>query len=152
MGVWLFSSNSLENIGVAKDRLIWGFWDREAGERQRKNWRQFIKLYNQIKPFDVVVFQIARTGKIHAVGLVRERFYDDQTPVWSKEIDQNRVLYPWRVSFTNMMFSESPFATLFVKIENYVDGYGIGELPKHEFTRLLADLKAKACMEINYEC
>jgi len=28
----------------------------------KKNWRSFIRKYNQIKPFDVAVFQIAKTG------------------------------------------------------------------------------------------
>jgi len=28
-------------------------------------------------------------GDIHAVGIVRERFYDDQTPIWSREIEKS---------------------------------------------------------------
>lgn len=38
MNLWVFSSRSVENIRVAKDRLIWGFWDREIGEKQRRNY------------------------------------------------------------------------------------------------------------------
>jgi len=76
MNVWIFSSNTLENIRVAKERLLWGFWNREIGEKQRKNWRNFIRLYNRIKPFDTVVFQISRTEEIHAIGVVKEKFYE----------------------------------------------------------------------------
>jgi hypothetical protein len=37
MAIWLFSSTDLENIRVGYERLLWGFWDREAGEKQRRN-------------------------------------------------------------------------------------------------------------------
>jgi hypothetical protein len=28
---------------VGYERPPWGFWDREAGEKQRRNWRSFVK-------------------------------------------------------------------------------------------------------------
>ncbi len=139
LNFWIFSSRNIENIEVAKERLLWGFWDREVGEKQRKNWREFIRLYHKIKPFDIVVFQIAKTGEIHALGIVKETYYDDQTPIWPEE--QNRVLFPWRVCFSSLIFSRKPFTSLFVKIENYVDGYGIGELPEHEFRKILTEMQ-----------
>jgi hypothetical protein len=37
MNFWIFSSRNIEDIEVAKGRLLWGLWDREAGEKQRKN-------------------------------------------------------------------------------------------------------------------
>jgi hypothetical protein len=151
MGVWIFSSNTIENIRVAKDRLMWGFWDREAGKKQRENWRQFIRLYNRIKPFDIALIQIAGTGEVHAVAIVKDTYYDDQTPVWPNEMQQKKVLYPWRVSFSNIIFSDIAFASLFTKIESYVDGYGIGEPPEHEFRKILSDVEAKTNAEINYE-
>jgi hypothetical protein len=38
MATWLFSLTDLENIRVGYERLLWDFWDREAGEKQRRNW------------------------------------------------------------------------------------------------------------------
>jgi hypothetical protein len=147
MNLWIFSSKTIENIEVAEERLLWGFWDREAGEKQRQNWRSFIRLYNKIKPFDMVFFQIAGTGEIHALGIVKETFYDDQTPIWPNE--QRHVLYPWKVSLCTMIFSEKPFITHFVKIESYVDGYGIGELPEFEFRRILTETQKQVNVDLN---
>jgi hypothetical protein len=149
MKFWIFSSRNIENIEIAKERLLWGFWDREAGERQRKNWRYFIRLYNMIKPFDIVIFQIAGTGEIHAIGIVKETYYDDQTPIWPDEIRQNKVLFPWKVSFCNIIFSKKPFTSHFVKIENYIDGYGIGELSEHEFRRILTEVQRQLNIDVN---
>jgi len=78
---------------------------------------------------------------------VKETFYDDQTPVWSME--KNRVLFPWKVSFSSMLFSEEPFITYFVKIEDYIDGYGIGELSEYELRGILEKVKEKINAELN---
>jgi len=149
MNPWIFSSNTVENIEVARERLLWGFWDREAGEKQKKNWRPFIRLYNRIKPFDIVFFQRAKTGEIHAVGIVKETYYDDQTPVWPQELEQNRVLFPWRVAFCTVLFSEKPFVSHYAKIESYVDGYGVGELSEHELRRVLAEVQKQLSVDFN---
>ena len=149
MNFWVFSSKTIKNIEVAKDRLLWGFWDREAGERLRKNWRSFIRLYNKIKPFDIVIFQLAKTGQIHGIGIVKETYYDDQTPIWPNEQKETKVLYPWKVSFSNIIFSKTPFTSHYVKIENYIDGYGIGELPEHDFRRILNEIQNQLTVELN---
>jgi len=147
---WLFSSRNIDNIEVAKERLLWGFWDKEAGEKFRRNWRAFIRLYNRIKPFDVVIFQITKSGDIHAIGIVREKYFDDQTPIWPDEREGGRVLYPWRISFSNLMFSKTPLTSLFIEIENYVDGYGIGELSEHNFKTILNEIQKKMNIELNF--
>jgi hypothetical protein len=149
MSFWLFSSNNVDNIRRAYERLMWGFWDREAGEKQRKNWRSFIRAFNRIKPFHVVVFQVARSGEVHAIGVVKETYYDDQTPIWDNELEQNRVLYPWKVSLSAVLFSENSFVKHFIKIENYIDGYGIGEIPEHEFRRIFDDIKSQLNADLN---
>ncbi|MCD6443385.1 hypothetical protein J7L70_00030 [Candidatus Bathyarchaeota archaeon] len=138
MGVWLFSSKDVCNIRRGFERLIWGFWDRDAGEKQRRNWRSFIRLFNQIRPFDLVVFQVAKTGDIHGLGIVRYSYYDDQTPVWDAELEEGRVLYPWRVRLSFMMFSETPVVSRFIPVQDYIDGYGAGSFPKHEVDGVLA--------------
>ena len=150
MSFWLFSSKSLENIEVAKERLLWGFWDRDSGEKFRRNWRAFIRLYNRIKPFDIVVFQVARSGSIHAIGIVKEKYFDDQTPIWPAEREKGQILYPWKVSFSSLIYSKTPFATHFIKIENYVDGYGIGELPEHDFRTILNEIQKKTNIDLNF--
>jgi hypothetical protein len=129
---------------------MWGFWDREAGEKQRKNWRSFIRAYNRIKPFNIVIFQVAKTGDIRAVGVVKDTHFDDQTPIWDNEIKQNKVLYPWKVALSTMIFSEKPFAKHYIEIPNYIDGYGLGEIPEHEFRRTLDEVKAKLIVGINF--
>jgi hypothetical protein len=84
---WLFSSRDLENIRRGYERLLWGFWDvrsaksKELREKLEKNWRLFLSFYNNIEPFDIAVIQVARSGEIHAVGVVKRTFYDDQTIV-----------------------------------------------------------------------
>jgi len=144
---WVFSSRDKENIRRAYERLVWGFWDRDLAKSRRsklfKNWRGFLRLYNSVSSGDVAFLQVARTGEIHAVGIVKERFYDDQTPVWDQELSRGKVLFPWRVSFYAIVYSEEPLERLFARLENYVDGYGVGELPHHEAERILRRLKDK---------
>lgn len=141
MIVWIFSSKNLENIRIAKNNLLWGFWDKNIGKRTKRNWRDFIRLYNEIKKFDIVLFQIAKTGEIHAVGLVNDKFYDDQTPLWDLEKEKGKVLFPWRVSFSIIIFSEKPIISHFIKIENYIDGFGIGKVPIHEYKSFIEKIR-----------
>ena len=146
---WLFTSSTLENIEVAYQRKLWGFWDRDAvvrgelREKLRSNWRSFIRLYNQVKPFDIVLFQL-KDYRIHGVGIVSGKHYDDQTPVWPLETGKNRVFYPWRVDFGLIIYSEKPLARLATRVENYVDGYGIGELGFHEVETVLSRLSERS--------
>jgi len=149
--VWLFSSRNIDNIEVAYKRLLWGFWDREAGDKQRRNWRAFIRLYNQIKPFDSATFQIAGTGEIHAIGLIKGRHYDDQTPIWPAEVKENKVLFPWRVEFSIIIFTSKPILTHFIKIENYIDGYGIGEVSHHDFNLIKEAFEEKFKLKLGIQ-
>jgi hypothetical protein len=103
-----------------------------------------------IKPFDVVIFQIAGTGEIHAIGIVKGTFYDDETPIWPDEIKQNRVLFPWKVSFCSIIFSKNPFDKIYIKIEKYIDGYGIGELTEHEFRGIITKVQEQLKVDINF--
>jgi len=150
---WIFSSKNKENIRVATERLVWGFWDRDLVKNERsklvKNWRPFLRLYNSISSGDIVFFQIAQTGEIHALGIVRDKFYDDQTPIWDLEIGKRKVLFPWRVSFYVIIYSEEPFTRHFIEIKNYVDGYGIGEIPYHEAKRILNEIERRYHLNIN---
>jgi len=62
---------------------------------------------------------------------------------YGREIEERRVLYPWRVSFYIVIYSEESAAKLYTGIENYVDRYGIGELPNHEAQQILEKLREK---------
>ena len=149
MSVWLFSSSNLDHIRRAYERLVWGFWDRptqaktDFQRRLIKNWRSFIRMFNRIKPFDYAVIQIAGSGHIHALGVIKSTGYDDQTPIWDKEIQQRRVLFPWRVYFSFIIFSERPITTLYTKISDYIDGYGISELPIHELRHIIDSIDVR---------
>lgn len=48
-------------------------------------------------------------------------------------LNKIRFLFPWRVQFAIMIFSKEPVIRKFVKIQDYIDGYGLGELEQHEF-------------------
>ena len=160
---WIFSSRSRGNIRRAAERLLWGFWDKElVVEREEleecksarksklaENWRQFLRLYSDIQEGDIVFLQMARTGEMHAVGIVKDKHYDDQTPIWDQELKNNKVLFPWRVSFYFMIYSEKPFARLFIKSKEYVKGYGIGEISFHEAKELLDRLKEEYGLIVN---
>jgi len=137
MNYWLFASKTLENIRTGFQNLMWGFWDKEAGGVMRRNWRDFIRKYNQIKPFDVAVIQLIPTNGIHALGIIKEKFYDDQTLVWNNEIMKKRVFFPWRVKFSLMIYSEEHVIQLMTGISSYIDGYGIGEIEEHSFRQVL---------------
>jgi len=142
------SSVNLRNIQRAYERSIWGFWDREAGEKQRRNWRPFIRVFNRIQSFDHVVFQIARTGEMHGVATVKRTYYDDQTPIWDNELAANHVIYPWRIELALMAYSEQPIQKTFIRISDYVDGYGIGELPQNDLTNLLEAIATRTNVKI----
>jgi len=137
MSYWLFASKTLENIRTGFQNLMWGFWDKDAGEVMRRNWRDFIWKYNQIKPFDVAVIQLIPTSGIHAVGIIKEKFYDDQALIWEDEIVEKHVLFPWRVKFSMMVYSEEAVTQLMTGISSYIDGYGIGEIEEHSFRQIL---------------
>jgi hypothetical protein len=151
---WLFSSRDLESIRRGYERLLWGFWDvrsaksKELREKLEKNWRLFLSFYNNIKPFDIAVIQVARSGEIHAIGVVKRTFYDDQTIVWPLEEKRRKVLYPWRVSFQFMIFSEEPITTFNVDKSNYIDGYGLGRLQAHHLNTILDAISNKFKLKI----
>lgn len=140
---WVFASRNKENIKVAAKNLLWGFWKKPCRSNKEesvlaKNWRQFLHLYNQVAAGDVVFFQLTKSGDIHAIGVVKDRFYDDQTPVWDEEDNKGMVLFPWRISFYVIIYSEESLGRYFTNLENYVDGYGIGEVP-HKMARDVLD-------------
>jgi len=147
MNLWIFSSKTVTNIEVAKERLLWGFWDKRIAEKKKWNWRAFITLYNKIEPFDIVLFQRAYTGEIYALGIVKKTYYDDETPTFPGE--EKDVIFPWKVSFCSVIFSKKPFITHFVKKEDYVDGFGIGKLSEFELRRILTEIQKQVNIDLN---
>jgi hypothetical protein len=53
------------------------------------------------------------------------------------------VLYPWRVAFSFMIFSEEPILRRFIKLSDYIDDYGIGGLSPIDFNDVLAEISKK---------
>jgi len=41
----------------------------EFAKKLAKNWRYFLRTYNRIATGDIVFFQIAGAGEIHAIGV-----------------------------------------------------------------------------------
>jgi len=147
---WVFASKNKKNIKTASERLLWGFRNKPCDSKSSSkkselamNWQPFLYLYNNLSVGDVVFFQLAESGDIHAVGLVKDKFYDDQTPVWPEEFNRGKVLFPWRVSFYFVIYSEEPLGTYFTHLKNYVKRYGIGEAPPHEAEAVLERLGEK---------
>ena len=63
MAIWLFSSTDLENIRVGYERLLWGFWDREAGEKQRRNRSRLLGLTTGLSPSTSLYFKSPRLAR-----------------------------------------------------------------------------------------
>jgi len=142
----LFSSNSLENIRVDCEGLLWGFSHKR--KHLRDKWGQFLSTYQRINPFDVAVIQPTKNYRIHAIGVVREKYYDDLTPVWPAELRRGEVLYPWRVSFSLMLFSEEPITVLTVRVQDYISCFGLGTLTPRDLDNILAGASRKFKLEL----
>ncbi|MGC8848995.1 MAG: hypothetical protein ACP5K1_04660 [Candidatus Bathyarchaeia archaeon] len=69
--------------------------------------------------------------------MVKATYYDDQTPVWDKELKERRVLYPWRIELAFMAFPEEPIQGWRIQMAGYVDGYS-----RHELNRLLEEKRS----------
>ncbi|MEM3986459.1 MAG: hypothetical protein QXR39_06790 [Candidatus Methanomethylicia archaeon] len=151
---WVLSSYSLDNIRRAHERLIWGFTDPtiKKEEKYAKNWRDFIKLYNKISFGDIMAFQLFQEGRfyIHGLGVVQEKFYDDETPIWDDEVKYRRVLYPWKVRFGLMLYSESPITELAIPTHEYVTGYGIGKLPRGDLETIIQSLEKTTGLKVKF--
>jgi hypothetical protein len=48
-----------------------------------------------------------------------------------------------------MIFSDMAFTRHLIRIENYIDGYGVGEVPEHEFRKVFQTIKSKLNVELN---
>jgi hypothetical protein len=119
--------------------------------KQKQNWRRFVMSYQRIRPFDHAIFQLAKTGELHAFGVAKERFFDDQTLVWPEETRQRKVLFPWRVSFSLVLFSEEPLMSRFIKAGDYIDGYGLGEVGAQDLGDLIQTFEKKSSLKIKGE-
>uniref|UniRef100_A0A7J3Z8R9 Uncharacterized protein n=1 Tax=Ignisphaera aggregans TaxID=334771 RepID=A0A7J3Z8R9_9CREN len=87
--------------------------------------------------------------KTVAKGVVKDKYYDDQTPIWDVELKKRTVVFPWRVSFYIVIYLEEPFTRIFTELKNYVDGYGIGEISPHEARAILSEIEKKTHININ---
>ncbi|MHA1677009.1 MAG: hypothetical protein ACTSU6_07515 [Candidatus Njordarchaeales archaeon] len=120
-----------------------GKWDLNRGETGA-----LLGLITRSRPFDYVIIQIAKTGEIHALAIVKDKYYDDQTPIWRMEIKQRRVLFPWRVPFCFIIFSEEPILRRFIEIQNYIDGYGLGEITDGDIRDVIKAIEEKSSLNL----
>jgi len=151
---WVISSYSLDNIRRAHERLMWGFSDPtiKKEDKYTKNWRDFIKSYNKISSGDIMAFQLFQERRyyIHGLGVVQEKFYDDETPIWDDEIKQGRTIYPWKIRFGLMLYSESPMTELAIPAHEYVTGYGIGKLPRGDVETIIQSLEKGTGLKVKF--
>lgn len=88
------------------------------------------------------------TGEIHAMAIVKEKYYDDQTPIWKAEIEQRHIIWPWRIPFCFMIYSEQAILRRFIEIQNYIDGYGLGEIAIRDIADVIEVLEEKSNLKI----
>ena len=69
--------------------------------------------------------------------MIKSTQFDDQTLIWPLEIQRGKVYYPWRVEFSLIIYSEKPILRRFIKIESYIDGYGLAEASSTDLTDAL---------------
>ncbi|MEM2843631.1 MAG: hypothetical protein QXZ53_07145, partial [Candidatus Bathyarchaeia archaeon] len=82
--------------------------------------------------------------------VVQEKFYDDETPIWDDEIKYGRVLYPWRVRFGLMLYSERPIVELAIPTHEYVVGYGIGKLMRADLETIIQNLEKATGLKVKF--
>jgi hypothetical protein len=98
---------------------------------------QLHKAYNRIRRFDYVLIQIAKTGEIHAMAVVKDTYYDDQAPIRKAEPEQRRILLPWQVLFCFIIYFEKLILRRFIEIQNYIDGHGLGEIMDRDIADII---------------
>ena len=140
LGFFFFGFGEYQDGLWEIDLGILGQGSRKQAEEKLGN---FIRTYNRIRRFDYVLIQIAKTGEIHAMAVVKDRYYDDQTPIWKAELEQRRVLFPWRVPFCFIIYSEKPILRRFIEIQNYIDGYGLGEIMDRDIVDIVKAAEEK---------
>jgi len=64
------------------------------------------------------------------------------------EIKQRRVLFPWRVPFCFIIFSEEPILRRFIEIQNYIDGYGLGEITDGDIRDVIKAIEEKSSLNL----
>jgi hypothetical protein len=99
-----------------------------------------------------MAFQLFKERKffIHGLGVVQDKFYDDETPIWDDEIKYGRVIYPWKVRFGLMIYSEYPIMELAIPIHEYVSGYGIGKLPRGDLETIIQNLEKASGLKVKF--
>ena len=151
---WLVCTTNLDNIRTAYDRLVWGFPDISTrwGEKYKRNWRYFVKMFNRILSGDVMVFQHikGRSYLVHAIGVVKDRYYDDETPILSDEVKEGYVIFPWKVRLGLMIFSEEPIAKLAILTQDYLTGYGIGRLRSTDIQAIVTNLEKITGLKVRF--
>ncbi|MCD6465914.1 hypothetical protein J7L27_06075 [Candidatus Bathyarchaeota archaeon] len=149
---WMFFSTSAEDIDIAFQNRIWGFWHkdlvREGSLREKlvRTWKQFLKAYSQMKPLDLAFFQTKLRGSLCVVGLavLGEKFYDDQTIIFTWEKNAKRVLFPFRIKLNFGMYSLSePIIEKSLPTHEWIEGQGIGRLEPSDILPLVSSLEKR---------
>lgn len=124
---------SVENWETGIERRVWGMRPH------------FAKTLERLSPGDVLFFYVkAPVGGVVGYGRVTAKFHGD-TPLWSDEIKQRRVLYPHRFEFEIARLLEPPrWVQDRVPVRDlHVVIQSIGRIPVTTASKLLACMDEK---------
>jgi len=111
-------SGTLENWRVALERGVWGVSERARG------------LWARVQPGDIVVFYATRTGVI-GYGVVEGKFESGE-PLWPREREEGRALWPYRIRIKVERVFEKPKP----RPKDMLVAFAINKLSEETFNKL----------------
>ena len=109
---WIITVSE-ENWHIIRENNIYGAPETKG----------FKPAYELIKPGDIVIFYVKKTGsetlggKFVGVFKAASEWYREDKPLWPDEIRENRVKYPWRIKLEPIKLGTVSFEELIPKLE-----------------------------------
>jgi predicted RNA-binding protein len=113
-------SGTLENWMVALEKGVWGVSERARG------------LWAKVQPGDIVVFYATGAGVI-GYGIVEGKFESGE-PLWQKEREEGRVIWPYRLKIRVEKVFEKPKP----RPKGMLVAFAINKLSEETFRELLS--------------
>jgi predicted RNA-binding protein len=108
---WLFTVSE-ENWATVRTVNLFGAPDVAKGRR----------VYELVKPGDVLVFYVAKKGSRNLGGMIvgvyrtASAWFRDEKPLWPDEVREGRMKYPWRVRVEPVKLGTVSFTELIPKL------------------------------------
>ncbi len=119
MQYWLLSGTP-ENWEIALEKGVWGVSEKAKG------------LWNKIREGDVVVFYATGKKGILGYGRVVEK-YRDETPLWPREKEEGRCLWPLKIKFKVEKIFKEPKP----RPKDVFVAFAINKLTQEKFNQIL---------------